>query len=228
MGELRKKVWIFAAVVLVLAGGSTAYAVRQSVMQAQACGIVQAQIAEIGLVRTVTMGSGSVVVLGDSYSVGSGLTDRTKAWPALVGKAEGWTTQVAGVGGTGFVNEGPCGGQSFGNRLGLAMSQSPETLIIAGGINDSESDPAAVGSAANALLGQVASISSVVLVGPSNAPAKKNIPAIDHALAEAAAANGREYVSALTWDLDYQPDGLHPTEAGHQAYARHIGQALQP
>lgn len=231
MGETsvrsRKPVLVAAVVAVVLAtGGGAAYTVRRVVMEAQACETVKAQVAATGLIGKVTDGTPTVVVLGDSYSVGAGLDDRAKAWPTLAGKAEGWATHVAGVGGTGFVNQGPCGGQSFGQRLSDVMALEPDTLIIAGGVNDSDSAPNDVRASATAVLRLTASVPTVIVVGPADAPAKDNLPAIDAALAEATEASGRKYVSALGWELEYQPDRLHPTEAGQAVYASHIETAI--
>jgi lysophospholipase L1-like esterase len=226
MGKSRKPVVIVAALALVAAGGGAAYGVRKNIMEQQACSTVKAQVAETGLVRTVSDGGRKVSVLGDSYSIGAGLSNRADAGPTLVGKAEKWSVSVAGVGGTGFVNEGPCGGQSFGQRLDNALASNPETLIIAGGVNDSDADPAKVEQSAAAVLTLTKSVPKVVVIGPANAPAKKNLPAIDKALAEAAATNGREYISALPWDLEYQPDNLHPTKVGQAAYAANVAAAL--
>lgn len=231
MGEprtiTRKPVLVAAIVAVVLAaGGGGAYTVRRVVMEAQACETVKAQVADTGLISKVTDGSPTVVVLGDSYSVGAGLDDRTKAWPTLAGKAEGLATHVAGVGGTGFVNQGPCGGQSFGQRVRDVLALEPDTLIIAGGVNDSDSTPGEVQASATAVLRLTASVPTVIVVGPANAPAKDNLPAIDAALAEATEASGRKYISALGWELEYQPDRLHPTEAGQAVYARNIEDAI--
>lgn len=222
MGISRKAFGIATAVALVAGGGPAAYAVRKNIMEAQACETVRAQIADTGMIRSVTTGRRNLVILGDSYSVGAGLADRAAAWPSLAGEAEGWAVSVAGVGGTGFVNESPCGGMSFAQRLNVALAANPETLIIAGGINDTDASPDAVKAAADALLQDVADVPTVVVVGPANAPAKENVPAIDAALSEAAATNDREYVSATGWDIEFQTDGLHPTEAGHKTYAKNV------
>jgi len=195
-------------------------------MEAQACGTVRAHTTQIGLIRKVTDGAARVVVLGDSYSEGAGL-DGSMAWPVLAGASQGWETNVASVGSTGFVNQGPCGGQSFGQRLDRVLAANPQTLIIAGGVNDSESSPVEVQSAASAVLYLVAAVPNVVVIGPTNASAKNNLPDVDAALSKAAAANGRKYVSALSWDIEYQPDDLHPTESGQQAYARNVVAAMR-
>lgn len=223
----RKPVLIAVGVIVALAAaGTAAYAIRRTVMESQACETVKAQVADTGLIRKVTDGSTKVAILGDSYSVGAGLADRSKAWPTLAGRAEGWATHVAGVGGTGFVNAGPCGEQSFGQRLEDVLAVKPQILIIAGGVNDADLAPSEVQTSASALLHLTASVPTVIVVGPANAPAKSNLPAVDAALAKAATANGRKYVSALNWELEFQPDGLHPTEAGQAVYARNIEAAI--
>lgn len=228
MGKSRRPLGIAAAIAVVVAGGGAAYAVRQNIMEQQSCDVAKARIAKTGFVSTVTTGTKSVSILGDSYTVGVGLdAGIAAAWPALAGRDLGWTTQVAAVGGTGFVNDGACGGHAFADRLGGALQEDTETLIIAGGVNDAEAGPSKAKEAADALLERVAYVPNVVVIGPANAPAVKDLPAIDQALAKAAADNGREYISALSWDLEYLPDNLHPTEAGHKAYAAHVTEALR-
>ena len=66
----------------------------------------------------------------------------------------------------------------------------------------------------------------MVVVGPANAPSKRGLEDIDAALRTAATENGRQYVSALGWDLEFVPDNLHLTPAGHAAYAEQAAKAI--
>ena len=211
-----------AAVVFLSGAGSVAYGVKNQMDDAKYCAAVTEGIAERGEVVHVSDGAPRVVVLGDSYSASDWLPNRADGWTYRLGAAAGWSVDVAAVGGTGYVNEGYCGDQAFSERLDKVLALSPETLIIQGGLNDSEESPEDIREAAADLLARVGSVPRVILVGPTDAPSLDNLPAVDRALSEAAKGAGREYVSALDWDLEFLPDRLHLTPAGHSLFADNV------
>jgi acyl-CoA thioesterase-1 len=67
----------------------------------------------------------------------------------------------------------------------------------------------------------------VVIVGPVDAPGRDGEAAVDRALSKAAKASGRQYVSALDWDLEFLPDRAHLTPAGHATFAANVASALK-
>lgn len=208
----RFVVSFIASVVIIAGGGAAAVQIKDNITNGQRCETVKARIAETGAVVHGT-GPAGTAALGDSYAAGDWLDDRSKGWAYSVAE------NVAGVGLTGYTNGGYCGDGSFSDRLSQVTDLRPSTLIIQGGLNDSEASGRNIEDAADDLLEQVADIQTVVLVGPTNAPAKSDLAKVDRALAAAAAKHRREYISALTWDLEFLPDRLHLTPAGHAEFA---------
>lgn len=215
-----------AAVAVAGVAGFAALEVRDNMREQQNCSVVQSQIRAVGEVVKVSEGKRSIAVLGDSYSAGDVLADRKDAWTYDLGRLTNARVSVAGVGMTGYTNGGYCKGQEFRQRVGRLVALKPDVLIIQGGLNDWEASPESVQVAARDLLRMTEGVPNVTLVGPTNAPARANLPAIDAALAKAAEATGRDYISALGWDLDFLPDRLHLTPAGHDAFAKHVAAAL--
>ena len=210
----------FIASLVIIAGGTAAAVqVKDNVTNGQRCDAIQSRITETGEV-VQGRGAAGVVALGDSYTAGDWLEDRSQGWAYAV------AADVAGVGMTGYTNGGYCGGDSFSERLSTVTDLHPSTLIIQGGLNDSEASAANIEEAASDLLEDVAGIETVVLVGPTNAPAKSDLEKVDRALAAAAADHQREYVSTLGWDLEFLPDRLHLTPAGHAEFAELVKERL--
>jgi lysophospholipase L1-like esterase len=177
----------------------------------------------------VTTGDQTIVVLGDSYSAGSFLADPLhEAWPVVMGELLHATVIIDGIGGTGFTNGGFCFDDQYATRTERVLSIQPDLVVVEGGLNDAEAPPADITAAAAEVLDQLSG-TPVVLVGPTNAPAKPNAPQVDAALAQACAeADDCRYVSALGWDVELGADQLHPTAAGHRAFAEQIAAALAP
>lgn len=129
--------------------------------------------------------------------------------------------------GSGYVAGSPCGGQSYEARVG-AIPAGTRVVLIEGGINDALDgvSAAAERQAATAVLEEVAARAPgarIVLVGPPVLPILQRAAAqrIDGALAAAAGQRAR-YVSTLDWRIPTGPDGLHPTVAGHEVFARQL------
>ena len=201
-----------AGIVLVAGGGAAAVQIKDNITNGQRCEAIQSRIAETGEV-VQGRGAAGTVALGDSYTAGDWLEDRSQGWAYAVAE------DVAGVGMTGYTNGGYCGDDSFSERLSTITDLHPSTLIIQGGLNDSDATAHQIEAAADDLLDRVEGIERVVLVGPTNAPAKTDLAKVDKALAAAAKDRQREYISALEWDLEFLPDRLHLTPAGHAEFA---------
>jgi lysophospholipase L1-like esterase len=180
-----------------------------------------------GLRAPVTPGApGLVVVLGDSYSQGAGLRGGpSAAFPALVARATGRTVHLDGFGSTGFTTRGFCVDRpvTYGERLTAdqLLALRPSAVVVEGGVNDARHGrPAAVGAAAADLLRRLAAVPQVVVVGPADVRAdRRQLAAVDDALAADAAAAGRPYLDLRRVRLPLQPDGVHPTREGQRAIA---------
>lgn len=177
--------------------------------------------------RPVTTGGPVAVVLGDSWAAGTFLPNpRAQAWSTLIGRQKHWTTYVNAVGGTGFANPGACGGQTYGDRVPAVLALHPELVLIEGGLNDDAVAPAHETNAERAVLERLASVPTVIVVGPPKAPTRPHTAAIDRALAAGAAADQRRYISTQKWSLPLRGDRLHMTAAGHPIFARDLATAI--
>lgn len=194
--------------------------------RARDCTAVSKWVQSRGAFMSSGRGETNVVVLGDSYAAGEKLQDRYASWAFDLAEQRDWTIHVDGIGKTGFASGGFCGRQSFATRTGPITRLQPDVLIIEGGLNDGDYSVDDVEDAANATLAAVEAIPSVIVIGPTQAPSRSGMDAVDSALTKAAARHSRQYISALAWDLPFQSDGLHLTPAGHRQYAAHVGANL--
>lgn len=192
------------------------FVIKPAMAGAERCSLVEDMIASNGgpVVKTNDE-SPKVAILGDSYTAGDGLDNRRDAWSYKIGNL------VAGIGGTGFDNGGPCDHQSYAERVNDVLTLRPDVLIIQGGLNDVE-HPDKVQAAASYLLDKAASVPTVIVVGPVDAPGLSNEEEVDRALSSAATKASRTYVSALAWELPFLPDAVHLTQEGHAAFASYV------
>jgi acyl-CoA thioesterase-1 len=156
-----------------------------------------------------------VVVIGDSWSVGSGV-DPLESWPVrLPGRVH-----VDGFGGSGFsAGASPCRGASYADRAARAVAHHPDALVVVeGGLNDYDQSDRAVERGFVRLMRTLAG-HRVLVVGPAPAPSRaRAVPRVDAALSRMATGFGATYVSMLGADVDYQDDELHPSPRGHRQF----------
>lgn len=172
----------------------------------------------------VVTGSGRrVVVIGDSYSAGLGLSELSRAWPArLPGEVH-----VAGFSGSGFAGSAsPCGRVSFGDRAPAALRGGADLVVVEGGLNDFDQPPAAIRAGFQRLMTELQG-HHVVVVGPVAAPSRASaVPRVDRLLSSLAKRYGVAYVRTSHLELPYLPDRLHLTPAGHVAFGDFVAAAL--
>jgi len=223
-------IWASVALVVVVATGVSAYVVYRRHQEATsltststaACKAANAEARQ--MTGPFTFGSKRVDVLGDSYSVGTTLSDpQEEAWDILLARREHWNLTVRGIGRTGFVNGGYCGNQTFPLRVGQVVADNPQIVIVEGGLNDA--GQSGIGAAARAVLAKIPATIRVVVIGPTDAPGRSGADKkiIDR---ELAAAAGSRYVSPLRWQLQFGPDGIHMTAAGNRVLADHLPTAF--
>lgn len=173
---------------------------------------------------------GTVAVLGDSYTQGTGLAGPDMAWPAALEQRTGVQVVVDGVGSTGFTTRGFCTGAevTYGERLDDDWTQA-EVVVVQGGVNDALSGrPGEVAASAGDLLAELEDVPTVVVVGPPAVPAAEpaDVRAVDAALRQAADDAGRVYVPLVDEAVALLPDQIHPTEVGHQRIAELVATAI--
>lgn len=174
---------------------------------------------------SVMSGSGPpVLVIGDSYAMGSGLDNPARSWPAyLDGRV-----RVDGFAGSGFSRSaGPCRGVAYADRVAGDLANWPGTVVVQGGLNDYDEPAAQIEADTRRLLTALAG-RDVVVVGPASAPARAAAARrVDAVLARLAAAAGVPYISTADWELDYLPDRLHLTAQGHRDFGRRVAAQLR-
>jgi acyl-CoA thioesterase I len=171
--------------------------------------------------REVTGSGRSVVVIGDSWSVGYKLTRPDQAWPSrLPGRI-----RVDGFSGSGFsAKASPCGAVSYATRARTA--RNADLVVVEGGLNDYDQSSAAVRSGFELLMSRLSG-HQVVVVGPAPAPRRlAGARRVDGWLAALSRVAGVDYVSSIHLDLPYLPDRLHLTPAGHREYGDFVAAHL--
>ncbi|GAA3443860.1 hypothetical protein Pve01_48410 [Planomonospora venezuelensis] len=180
-------------------------------------------------------GPQTVMVIGDSFTVGSGPVARWESYAALTARELDWQLITAGAAGTGFVNPGRVG-RTFQDSFDreLAWRPAPDLLVVSGGHNDRRTPPSQVYGAAARLLESVRERwpgTGIVVVGPlwmGTAPGWAF--QVRDAVALAAGEAGAVFLDPLgrRWDgAMILPDGVHPTLEGHVGIARWLVAALR-
>jgi len=227
-GRTRRRTILiaFAIFALLLGAGAALYKNHKTEQLFKACSSVRDYAADTGGSVHIPGSGPTVAIVGDSFSTGDHLEDRSHAWVNVFAKDTQKDLTVFAEGGTGFLNEGFCGTGAFGERLKPAIDAKPSSIIIEGGLNDVRYSAQDVRAAAAELIGRVDESTSVIVIGPVDAPALSGELDVDRALMDATKAENVTYVSALDWDLSFGPDGVHLTDFGHETYAADVAKAL--
>lgn len=180
-------------------------------------------------------GTDSLLVVGDSYAAGEGARSPLTSFAWETGRALRAQTTVDAVSGTGFVNPGPSDvDQRYGTRVDALPDAAlqVDVVVIEGGLNDRAAPSDEVRAAAEALLRSLtrrAPGTQIVLMG-ATAPqpaSPQDSEEVNAALADAAQTVDVTFIDpvALEWFTPENvaeyvaPDGLHPTQSGHDHLA---------
>jgi lysophospholipase L1-like esterase len=230
LGTRRRRIIAISAAALMVvgAGGFVGHRALAAHRATEAgCERVTAWKQQTSPYQVVSPGDETIAILGDSYSAGDDLADRSDGWVHTLAHDTGARVLVNSVGYTGYTAGGYCGNDQFSTRIDQLANAGPNTLIIQGGLNDVGADPDEIEAAATDLLRDTADIPNVVLVGPPHAPQRSSgEQAVDRTLSAVARQADVTYVSAYAWDLEFNEQGLHLTEAGHRQFAHHVEDAL--
>ncbi|HEU0045071.1 SGNH/GDSL hydrolase family protein [Sphingomonas sp.] len=199
----------------------------------------------------------SMVVIGDSITEGSVATAMWRRWANQLAYQLGIdNVDVSGVGGSGYLNALGYNGNNpraagfpdyrFRERINDVLTAisggPPDLLVVAGGINDSALDPAAVGAEALLYfkaLRAAAPDMAIVVLGPfwGDAAYPASLLAIRDAIFAAAAQVKRVATVDVsgwyarsdrsTW-FNGGANGPHPIDVGHAAYGQLAAAAISP
>jgi lysophospholipase L1-like esterase len=184
----------------------------------------------------VVAGAPLVAFVGDSWTFGTGATDR-HGYAYLTAEQLGWRARVLGVGGSGYSVPGPHH-DVFAERIAAAVAADPDVIVVQGSLNERRSTPRALARSATATLAalraQAAPATRILVLGASYNPGTPDatIDWINAAVGRAAGAEGLPFVdpAAGAWtdpaDRSVWSDPIHPDDAGHQLIADHLGPIL--
>lgn len=191
------------------------------------------------------------VILGDSYTEGTGALARFTTWAQAFCSDVGWDDcWASGSGGTGYLKPGPYSRVKFRNRvLHDLINYHPDHVMIAGGRNDVYTyTPAQVQTEATALFKQIRAalpLAEIIVTSPLPATGTEAqasaVTAIGNALKASAQTAGAVYLDVLgpnayitgtgtvaapngTGNSDWLTgkDKVHPTQAGHDELAAQL------
>jgi lysophospholipase L1-like esterase len=196
------------------------------------CRLITAQLRSTAAERSALSrvpGAPTAVFLGDSYAQGLELPDVRDSYVYVTAKAKHWRAVVNAIGGTGYVNGGPCGGQQLITRVPRVVALRPSVVIVQAGLNDAASPPSAVRSAAAALLAVLRRNlphARIVTVGPHPTPGLPHIDATINAIRAASEAEHVQFIDTGPWPIQFGIDREHPTVQGHSTYGRLLARTL--
>jgi lysophospholipase L1-like esterase len=166
-----------------------------------------------------------LVVLGDSFSAES-TESAGPEWPTLLGESLGWEVQTQAVTGSGYLAAGT--GRPFGARVPAVVRQSPDVIVVAGGVSDLGAYPVdRIVTAADNVVARLARQSpdaQLVLVSPfSNGDPGPLTRQLSAQLRQIARLNDAAYVDATRWLTDtnglFGDENDQPTDLGQGVIA---------
>jgi hypothetical protein len=174
--------------------------------------------------------------IGASYTQGLGAIPPDRGYAYLIGQEPGWRAQVDGVSGTGYLNPGPRGDQTFADRLAnLPTHPHPDLVIFQGGRNDTAYPMPRLRAA---ILNTVALArerfkgAQIVLLGPipADIPVPHNQIAVENTLRAAATACKVVFIDPIAegWITPGNENGYaghvsgHPDNEGYAYIAKRL------
>jgi lysophospholipase L1-like esterase len=197
-----------------------------------------------------TVNGARAIILGDSFTEGTGADAWFTGYARMLGELMGWDAWESGVGGTGYLAPGLYD-LPFPVRVEHdVISYNPEFVLIAGGFNDLRyGDPTKVGATAAAIFEQIQSglpNATIIVIGPwwpDQSKIATSVATLNSELNSVATKAGLPFVDVLGWftgssnSTSASPgtgntcyyigeDGTHPTQAGHQYLAERFASEI--
>ena len=181
-----------------------------------------------------------VLIVGDSYTKGSGSYDGHHGWAQDLVADLHWDATIDGIGGSGYANTAGTGSARFtyASRIRAHRDLHPELVLVQGSQNDWLVGADRLRSTVESTLRlarQQWPDAVVVAMGPSAPqPRAQSTAGIGAAVAAGARAAGVTYIDPLErrWFTERNspgyatPDGEHLTDAGYRYLAGRVASAL--
>ena len=221
LAQASRRHWVVAAVAILLVVVAPAMLLTARARGSEAALCERHAVDAAARAQIVTGSGRAITVIGDSWSVGLGLSDLGASWPS---RLPGRVT-VAGFSGSGFSRHAShCGNRAFATRA-TAVGRTG-LVVVVGGLNDYDQPAADIASGFRSLMSSLPG-RTVVVVGPASAPSRAGfVERVDTTLAELSQEYGVVYINARSWSLAYLPDRLHLTPAGHAVFGDHVAAEL--
>jgi lysophospholipase L1-like esterase len=193
----------------------------------------------------------TAVILGDSFTEGTGADSTLDGLALQLGHYLGWNVHASGLGATGYLNPGTGSKVKFADRLTKDVyNRNPDIVFVAGGINDHASyTEAAIQAEALAVFEAIKTNlphARIYTMGPfwSNGSPTSTVTDCRDAIEAAASSAGIPFIDNIdeTWitgsgrvgsttgtgnaDLYTGTDNTHPSQAGHNYYAYRLATAI--
>lgn len=165
-----------------------------------------------------------VVVIGDSFSAGTGLVDRLAAWPSrLPGRVH-----VDGHAGSGFSDRSsPCGRKyAYQWRTAAATAGGANLVVVQGGINEWDRTNAEISDGFARIAARLAG-RRMIVVGPVMAARfSAQVLRVDRVLRAQSRNYGVRYLSMIGMELPFLADGVHLAPEGHVLFGDRVSAAV--
>ena len=174
-----------------------------------------------------------VAFYGDSYTLGTGASDRANRWSTIISEARDWSEFNPSVNGLGFINNRASFGS--GDLPSIIIADDPDIVFVTMGLNDNFSfDRAAddirqqIGVDIERLITELPD-ARLIVVEPfwytDERPA--SVETIIGWVRDAAAAVEADYIPGASRWIEGHPewmasDGLHPNDDGYAEMARRM------
>jgi hypothetical protein len=134
---------------------------------------------------------------------------------------------VLGMGGTGYLNPGPCGGDNYATRA-ARVPLDTEVVVLEGGLNEAGSLWYDQTRGAMAAVRARVPNARIVILGLTDMASVPEVleTSTNDVLAGTAAESDATYVNTQRWGIQIGPDRIHPTATGQRTYGRRLAQAL--
>jgi acyl-CoA thioesterase I len=176
-----------------------------------------------------------VAFLGDGYTSGSTSGGQGQAnYTALLASKDGWKVTTDAVYGSGYSAK-----PALETRLQKVVAAAPQVVVVTAGRADDQSDPAAVGTAATKLYGDLKAKlpqAKVVVIGPMylGAQVPADVTAARDSIRDAATTAQLPFVDpiAAKWFVGSDQDGiaankLDLNDKGQQRLSQLVDEALK-